>query len=1514
MALSARRVVEVTESQFKHEQTGLDRIRQLLPDVDPYHLWTNALLIDGGRSYEIDALLIGKHAIYLVELKAWRGEIRGDIHDWFISTGGRERQEPNPVRLAEHKAKVLKSRLKAKLGDELPIRVEALVYLHGEDVKPRLGPDAGARVVTGDAIAKAITLGKYSGAPDNPGWWLTEYHQKRLRGKDRGAPRPAHTDADGENVWAIDRPLMEQYLRGIKALGLKASEKNRRLGDYLVCEQLEDGEQYQDLLVSRKDLGDREVHYRLRIFPSGLEEDPARREQLERAAVREERVLRDVSGHPHILAAQPGFPTPRGPAIPMEHLPDGVSLFAWIEARPAASLDLRLRVLQQICEAVAHCHSRKVIHRNLSPNAVLVAGGDEPSVRLRNFAFAHRLGSSATLTGSFGHGEREKLYRAPEAFASSERTKEAADMFSLGAIAFFVLSGRDPARDLKERAELLERGHGLRLTAVDDGFVGRSRPADELGTAREIDEVVATATSTDPGMRWLSATDFLNELLKAATGGDGPSPGVVAEPPKINPLRARPGDEISPGLLVSEVLGSGATSIVYLVRSEESARVLKVARDARAGEFLAGEARTLAALKHQRIVALKRPLFTIAGHEALLLDMAGETTLAKYMREEGAATLDFAARWGRELLETVQYLEERGVFHRDLKPSNIGLEVVGKKQQKSILLFDFSHSHLPLEAIDSGTEAYRDPHLALPGRCRWDHHAEHYAAALVLYELITGALPRRPSSPKDAAIIAPESLVESCREGLTAFFERAFRPVAAERFPTAQEMLQAWTEATTVRAKGTRAAKPLEQVVHDTPIWELELSDAARNALDRNRVYTAKALAEVPKNRLFIFKGVGGKVAEELSELAKKLRERFAIEEKTPLPDPLVPDYPLEPHLLEDKPGPLPPEVLDQLAEAGITTDLQLASTNVADLEPLLSGELLEETREFLAERRKEIGTSPGTLAGWVQEARRAFSLAKLSKKDQSILERLLGLQPFAKLGPAQVPLQIDAAKAEGCSQAHISRKLLSARHHWIFSPITQLVTRLSRFVHRLGGAVPMEHLAPRLVEELAPKSVEPTPTTPEMIREAAFLVRVACETSAPESDSPPLRRRIRAGREVVEAIEGQWPLVQKLVERVESLARERPLPSVQRVLAVIEDDVEKLGLVRRLEENPPPEGARRDEPPAARSTAAWLRLAADLSSTAALSRRGEVYPRELEPARLLELLQPSLPTAFSVDDLRMLGGERYPDARVPLPEGEPLRELLAQRGYVWDENVNVFRRRGEVFVTQYRTSLPTTPRSPLAPALTSAQLATELVTDRLLSASRERSFRVLMVAPQRLEAAVKRIQRLIGQTTGRPIKPISVDLEIARHLHRALASEFPGQDLWPVAVAADAAGPDVTGPERASWDELVRYAGNAANAFLDETLANAVPGSPLLLRDLGLVARFGLTAFLERLAHIADADPRVGSVFVVIVQTERSAAPRINDFLDMPATPGQALRLNHDWVFAAANSDGSGASQDSTK
>jgi hypothetical protein len=49
----------------------------------------------------------------------------------------------------------------------------------------------------------------------------------------------------------------------------------------------------------------------------------------------------------------------------------------------------------------------------------------------------------------------------------------------------------------------------------------------------------------------------------------------------------------------------------------------------------------------------------------------------------------------------------------------------------------------------------------------------------------------------------------------------------------------------------------------------------------------------------------------------------------------------------------------------------------------------------------------------------------------------------------------------------------------------------------------------------------------------------------------------------------------------------------------------------------------------------------------------------------------------------------------------------------------------------------------------------------------------------------------------------------------------------------------------------------------------------------------------------VAEADARVGSIFVVVPQSEAAPSPFVNDVLEVPATPGQAMRLHREWVFA---------------
>ncbi|HLR97391.1 MAG TPA: NERD domain-containing protein, partial [Jiangellaceae bacterium] len=81
MALDDDRWVEISPSQFDHETAGLNLVRELLPNLDPYRAWSNfEFRDDRGRWHEVDLLVLARDQLHLVELKYYRGLLTGDDH------------------------------------------------------------------------------------------------------------------------------------------------------------------------------------------------------------------------------------------------------------------------------------------------------------------------------------------------------------------------------------------------------------------------------------------------------------------------------------------------------------------------------------------------------------------------------------------------------------------------------------------------------------------------------------------------------------------------------------------------------------------------------------------------------------------------------------------------------------------------------------------------------------------------------------------------------------------------------------------------------------------------------------------------------------------------------------------------------------------------------------------------------------------------------------------------------------------------------------------------------------------------------------------------------------------------------------------------------------------------------------------------------------------------------------------------------------------------------------------
>ncbi|MFN7972342.1 MAG: SUMF1/EgtB/PvdO family nonheme iron enzyme [Acidobacteriota bacterium] len=128
----------------------------------------------------------------------------------------------------------------------------------------------------------------------------------------------------------------------------------------------------------------------------------------------------------------------------------GETLKAHLERRKDEKTTRRFRLLQlfhQVCLTIGYTHSRKVLHRDLKPQNIMV--GEFGEVYVMDFGLIKVLGnevstvrnaqqtSSTTIQGTLA-------YMAPEQAASPETVDEASDQFALGAILYEILTQHPP--------------------------------------------------------------------------------------------------------------------------------------------------------------------------------------------------------------------------------------------------------------------------------------------------------------------------------------------------------------------------------------------------------------------------------------------------------------------------------------------------------------------------------------------------------------------------------------------------------------------------------------------------------------------------------------------------------------------------------------------------------------------------------------------------------------------------------------------------------------------------------------------------------------------------------------------------------------------------------------------------------------------------------------------------------------------------------------------------------------
>ena len=229
------------------------------------------------------------------------------------------------------------------------------------------------------------------------------------------------------------------------------------------------------------------------------------------------------------------------------------------------------------------------------------------------------------------------------------------------------------------------------------------------------------------------------------------------QPPSVEQIAV-----LFPQWEVRRMLGRGGMGVVYEVRQPELDRLVAVkllplvaSRDEHLVERFRREARALAKLRHPGIVSLFESGISPAGHFYFVMEHVDGSPLSSLIAE-GRLDVPKAIEIVRQVCEALAYAHAQGVIHRDIKPSNILIDQNGRAKVADFGLARLDQAETGSGAISMsrtgqfmGTPAYAAPEQ-VKDAAHVDHRADIYALGVLLYEMLTGDLPRGVFQPPSA--------------------------------------------------------------------------------------------------------------------------------------------------------------------------------------------------------------------------------------------------------------------------------------------------------------------------------------------------------------------------------------------------------------------------------------------------------------------------------------------------------------------------------------------------------------------------------------------------------------------------------------------------------------------------------------------------------------------------------------------------------------------------------------------
>lgn len=297
-------------------------------------------------------------------------------------------------------------------------------------------------------------------------------------------PRPERERGPRVEAPAADVVDEDASLRGGRAI--------RRVGPYALVAKIAAGAMGE--VYRARDT--RSGHLRaVKLLPRGA--SAGQRQQFEREALAGARL-----SHPNVVTVYERGSAADGTRWLAMELLDGVSLEELVEHQGPQPPERVIEILRQTAAALAELHDHGLVHRDIKPQNILLcrAPGGGHVAKLIDFGLVK---DSAEGTGAPGSIVGTPLYISPEALTLPDEVDGRSDLYSLGAVAHFLLTG---APVFNGRSVVEVCGQHL--------FSAPEPPSEVLGWRidDDLERLVLDCLAKEPSARPASARELMRRL------------------------------------------------------------------------------------------------------------------------------------------------------------------------------------------------------------------------------------------------------------------------------------------------------------------------------------------------------------------------------------------------------------------------------------------------------------------------------------------------------------------------------------------------------------------------------------------------------------------------------------------------------------------------------------------------------------------------------------------------------------------------------------------------------------------------------------------------------------------------------------------------------------------------------------------------------------------------------------------------------------------------------------------